>query len=182
MHESSIARRYAKALIDIAVESGRLDAFMTDLESFHEAEKALPHLMGVLADRFLNLSSRLTVVDQVSSQMGLDPVVGNFLKLLVKKGRISLYRFVLSAYRRYVFELQNKTEAELASAIPVAPFLAEETRKILAKAVGKEIILKTCVQPSLLGGLKLRVGNDVYDGTVRAELERISEKMIRSSF
>lgn len=177
MIESSIARRYAKALLDIASESGQTSLFLSELDSFHNLCLKHPSLMDVLSNRFMDLTARMNIVDELAGRLKLNPMIRNFLKLLIKKGRAGFLDFIVKAYQKLVYELEGKLEAVITSAKPLNDLHYKEIQKILSKITGKKIIAQKDIKPEVLGGLAIRIGGEVYDGTIRASLNKIGEEM-----
>lgn len=177
MIETSIARRYAKALLDIAAESDQTNLFLSELDFFHNLCLKHPSLMDVLSNRFMDLTARMNIVDELSGKLKLNPMIKNFLKLLIKKGRAELLGLIVKTYQKLVYELEGKLEAVITSAKPLDDLHYEEIQKILSKITGKKIITQKEIKPEVLGGMSVRIGGEVYDGTIRASLDKISDEM-----
>lgn len=180
MSESALARRYAKALFDLALEEERVEAIRGELENFGTLAKDNPNLMDVLSNRFLNADNRLAVIDQLGGRLELSKTVSNFLKLLVKKGRISFLKPMVAVFRRMAFDHQKTIEACVKSAFPLDSATTDAIAILLSRSTGKKIILEHVVDCNLLGGIWLKIGNEIYDGTVKADLNLLKNKMIHS--
>lgn len=177
MSESSIARRYAKALIEIAQDEGKLEPYRLELENFSAAARVSPELIKILANRFLPVGSRMGVIDELAKKLSLSTTVIHFLKFLVHKGRMDLFKFIAESYRRQAYLIQNKEEAYVTTAVALSEASTDEIKKILEKVTKKSMILHKDIDPAVLAGVRVRVGNDVYDGTARTELDKLSLKM-----
>lgn len=180
MIEASIARRYARALIELAREEKSLEACDAQLQEFQALAGENPLLLDTLTNRFFDLSSRIRIVDRLEKKLNLSPSVGNFIKLLIKKGRIGCFKEIVSAYRREVYLLQNKGVATVVSAKGLSPAVYDEIGRILSRKTGKEVVVEREVKPEVLGGVCVRMGGEVYDGTVKAALDSLTEKMMGS--
>lgn len=182
MIEASIARRYAKALVEIAHRAGQLEPFRLQVEGFEAILKTSDDLRDILSNRFVDVAHRLAVVEELASKSGYAQEVTNFLKLLVKKGRMDLYPFIAKAFQDFSFGLEGKVEATIASASPLSDDVYLELQKILSQKTGKEVLIRTEIKPEVLGGLRILLGNDIYDGTVQHSLDQMTQKMRESSF
>lgn len=177
MIESSIARRYARALFELGRETGRVVEFFTDVEALNGIFKSHADLLEVTANRYLDLQSRLLTIDQIAGKMGLADEVRNFTKLLIRKGRVRLMDSIVAAYKRFLFVLENKEEATIVTARPLADDVSEKIRSVLEQITQKKIVTRTEVRPEVLGGMAVRIGGEIFDGTVKGDLDRISEQM-----
>lgn len=182
MIEASIARRYAKALVHLGKASNSLQLYLDELDQFDKTLSGHEGLRVTLSNRFLDLKARLRVVDELSTKMGLSAEVCRFIKLLIKKGRMELFPLVVKAYRKFAFELQKKKEATVASAFPLDEGAYDEIKKIFSERTGGEVLIRREINPNLLGGLRVSLGNDVYDGTLKAHLDALNDKMMKSQF
>lgn len=177
MIETSIARRYARALFELGRETEKVSIFFSDLEALNLLFKSHGDLLDVVANRFLDLQSRLATIDQIAERMGLATEVRNFTKLLIRKGRVRLMDAIVTAYKRLLFALENKEEATIVTSRPLPAGVSEEIRSVLEKLTRKIIVTRTEVRPEVLGGMAVRIGGEIYDGTVKGDLDRMSEKM-----
>ncbi|MDO8520198.1 MAG: ATP synthase F1 subunit delta [Deltaproteobacteria bacterium] len=182
MSESAIARRYAKAFIDIAREEGAVTPYRLELENFSAATEVSADLLKILSNRFLPASQRLSVIDEVGGKLSLSPAVVRFLKFLVKKRRIGLFKLVANAYRHQAFVLENKEEAFVTTASPLSPAAYDEIRKTLEGRTKKNMLVHQEIDAKVLGGIRVRVGNEVYDGTIRTQLDKMSGEMTKGIF
>lgn len=170
----SAPRRYADAAFEIAERDGSLEAWRRDLD-LAAAELEGSELMSVLANPALPLEQRQTVVKGVFA--GLDKPVQNLILLLVRRRRIEQLPRIAAEFRRLDDLRQGITNATATSAVPLS---ATETRALTARLeqmTGGRIALHTDVDESLLGGLIVRVGDRLIDGSVRGRLERLRTKL-----
>ena len=182
MIEASIARRYAKALVEIAHELGQLEPFRLQVEDFEEVLKTSDDLRDILSNRFVDVANRLAVVDTLAAKEGYAKEVTNFLKLLIKKGRMDLYPLIAEAFQKFAFDLEGKVEATVASVSPLGDSTYAELNKILSQKTGKKVLTRKEIKPEVLGGLRILLGNDVYDGTVQHSLDAMTQKMKDTAF
>ncbi len=179
MIETTLARRYSKALFSLAIEAGSQDQVREELEELKSLMEAHPVLLEILSNRFLDLKARMRVVDELAQKMGLNPEVTSFLKLLIKKGRLTLLGLMADFYKKLILASQNKMEAQVTSAYPLSDMIHGELKKILSEKSGSEVLIRPHLDPSVLAGIRVSLGNIVYDGTAQAELFRLMEEMRR---
>ncbi len=177
----SLARRYARALIALATEANQVDVYGKDLLDLERTCQNLPGLITVLNDRFVSLSKRHKLLEDLVGQMKLAPLVRNFLLLLLEKGRVGLLPEIVKEYQVFQDQLQGIVRAVLVGArIPEAG-VQQRVEALLIKSLKKKVVVRVEQDPKLIGGLLIKVGNRVYDGSVRCELDKIKETMWQQS-
>ncbi len=170
----SAPRRYAEAAFEIATRDGSIETWRRDLDSA-AAELERPDLMTVLANPALPLEGRQDVARRVFA--GLLTPARNLVELLVRRGRIEQMPRVAEEFRRLDDIRQGIIHATATSALPLTD---TETRALTARLeqmTGGRIALQTDVDESLLGGLVVRVGDRLIDGSVRGRLERLRNQL-----
>lgn len=180
--ESSIAQRYAKAFFEIAGEQGKWDAYLEGLEAFNEISKTNPQFDLFLANRFVDIKARLLMIDEFVRIFKADELLGNFLKVVIKKGRADQLKLITEFFKKMVYQLQNKLGAIVTSAEKLNDSVYDQIQKALSKKTKKEIVLEKKVVPEVLGGMLVQVDGAIYDGTLKSHLEKIKEKMREATF
>jgi F-type H+-transporting ATPase subunit delta len=177
MIESTISLRYAKALVKIGQENNQVAKYLEELEAVQEAMKADHHLMYVLTNRYADYQSRLKVVDEISKASGISDISKNFIKLLIKKARMELFPQVVRSYRDYVYELENKVEALYISATELNDQQVKDLDQLLSDYTKKTIVSSVEVDPEVLGGVAVKIGGEIFDGTVKASLDQLADQL-----
>ena len=178
MADGSVARRYARALVDLGEESDAVDALAADLTTFagvldlNEGE-----LRAALANPGITIAERRAVLDAVLSRLGLHAYVGNFLRLLMDNGRFGELPSIRTSYQSMADDRANRVRATVTSARPLDEAGADRVRASLAKATGKQVTVTFAVDPDLIGGMIARVGDTVYDASVRARLASMQQAL-----
>jgi len=108
-------------------------------------------------------------------KLGITGVVANFLKLLVDKGRINILEDILNAYQHLMDQALNKARVSVKTAYPLSDDLVAEVKKTLEGLTKKRVEMAIEEDPSLLGGIVVKIGDTVYDGSVKAQLNKIRE-------
>jgi F-type H+-transporting ATPase subunit delta len=170
----SAPRRYAEAAFEIATRDGTIETWRRDLD---EAAGALDEggLLDVLANPALPLDQRQQVVDRVFA--GLSGPARNMVSLLVRRGRIEQLPRVAAEFRRLDDQRQGIVHATATSALPLTDTEIRALTARLEQMTGGRVALETEVDESLLGGLIVRVGTRLIDGSVRGRLERLRNQL-----
>lgn len=181
--QSATSRRYAMALLDSVTPHGpeAIDGAARDLTAFATAVGQSFDLRNSLLNPLFTTDDRSKVLGAVLRQLNVSTVVERFLKLLIERDRIAEVRDIAASFVALANQRRGRVRAEVQSAAPLAPDTAERLRRALEKSTGKTIELDVQVDPSLLGGLRARVGSMVFDGTIRAELERLRNTLVGDS-
>ncbi len=177
MREESVARRYASALLAQAKRRGRVVEQRDDLNRAVAVINASGQLRAVLRQPLVTEERKKAVLGEVLSG-AVDPATLGFLNLLVDKRRIALLAEVRQEFETLVREYQNVALATAVSAVPLTQPQIVALEKSLEARTGKDIELKTEVDPSVLGGVLVRIGDTVLDGTVRGNLLRMREQLL----
>lgn len=181
MADRTVARRYAKAFIELARETGEVDALLGDLQRVGELVGSNGgELLGALSNPVFTVEERKAVLGAILPRANVRPMTRNLLMLLLDKGRFQDFSAVLSVYSDMADEQASRQRVTVETAEPLTPQLEAEVRASLERVTGKAVILDTVVNPDLIGGMVARVGSKVYDASVRARLEDIRTRLIRA--
>ena len=169
------ARRHAQAVFQIALERGELDLWRGDLERISEAMKD-PLIYAFLESPKIRFDEKARVLSQHLE--GVNPLAMNLAYILIARRRLGIAGDIVAEYQRLVDEHRGIAQAEVATAVPVDEEVKDKLVHRLGALVGKEIVLSTRVDPSLIGGLVARVGDKLIDGSTRAKLDTLRNSLI----
>lgn len=176
-----VARRYAQALIELSESEGALDAVGESLDRFLSLANAGDRqLAGALESPVFTSEERRAVLSKVLPKLSLHPLAVNILYLVNDKGRMALLPAIVRAYRDIADQRAGRVRALVETAEPLTPQLEIEVRAALEVMTGKTVIFESRVNPDLIGGIVARVGDKVYDGSIRSRLEQIRQSLLRS--
>jgi len=170
-----IARRYAKALMNIGQEDGKYDRYCEELDAFTAIFQQEKHLREVLRNPTFNIPRRQAIVEEIGKRLSLSPVTINFLRLLVDKDRMMYLPDITALYRELVDEAAGRARVKLLTAHDLSKKKIEELTQGLQALVGKQVIMEVAIDASLIGGVVARIGDTVYDGSVKTQLEHLKE-------
>lgn len=178
MIPATLARRYARALLQLADTPMQRETFGRDLATFVRNATAAPsegdaNLLFVLDFGVHKQTQRRAVLDAVLARMSLDATVTRFIQLVFERGRIAGLPQMASAYAEMADVLAGRQKATITSAMPLGPDSLSKLKASLEKVTGKTIIVEPRVDPSLLGGVVAQVGTYVFDGSLKSQLERM---------
>jgi len=170
-----VARRYALALYEEARARSVAEAVDADVRVVGEALAASRELRLALTSPVISRTRKEGIVNRLFTGR-LHPLVANFLLLLIRKEREDMAPAIVAAYTALVDEREGVLEARVRSARPLAPEQAEALRVRLQAQTGRSIRLLIEVDPALLGGLVVRVGDAVHDGSLRHQLDLLHDQ------
>lgn len=177
MIRGSLARRYARALLDIGQQERKSRQILAELERFGGFLGEAPAFGEVLGAAHVNRRDKHAILEEVVARLGLLPVTRNFLRLLVDKGRVEILPQILVELRRLMEEAEGIQRVEVIVPLAMSGTQRDLLRTTLERTTGKRIELAETVDPAVLGGMVVKVGSTVYDGSLRTQIERIRENM-----
>lgn len=181
MSNAIIAQRYARALLDIARESQSTARFQEALDRFAQAATLQPDLLPILGEEHFPVAQRHAVVKALAVPLALDPLVVNFLKLLIDRRRIDIFPDVLTAYQALAADSAGVVTAQVTTAAPVVDVdILHSIEQAVATLKRKQVRTVTQVNPALIGGVVVRVGDEIFDGSIAAELRRMKKVLLEA--
>jgi F-type H+-transporting ATPase subunit delta len=176
------ARVYAKALFDIGVETGSVGQIYDDLHAVHNALNGLePDLRTFFYLPRLRREDKRRIVNLAFEGKVSRPMLG-LLHVLVDKRRESLLDNIVDEFDRYKDVNENRVQARVVSATKLDDDLLEALRSALEERTRKSVVLTETIDPEVLGGLRVNVGDRVLDGTLRRSLQDMRRNLAASRF
>ena len=173
----SASLQYANALADIALEQGAAEPVLNQVADFTAAFRESTELRNVLESPAVHRQSKHEVVEKLAARLGASKIVRNFLFVVIDHGRTALLPEIAEAFQEVVRQRQGIAEAEVVSAMELNPWQKNELLQTLERKTGKKIQATYRLEPGLLGGVRVRVGDTVFDGSVRTQLEQMREQL-----
>lgn len=174
-----IAKRYAKALVDLSEAAKNVDKAKADLAAFVEAVNAQPSLQKLFASPVFTPENRTAVVRELSSRLGLDKGTTRFLEHIAANGRIRLVAEIGQAFDDLIAERQNRATVKLTTAAPLNGTFLADLKKELEKATGKNVEIDAKEDASLIGGARAQIGSVIYDGTIKNQLAKMRGQLAK---
>ena len=170
---SDIAKRYARALFGIAQKEDKIEVIYGELKGFSSILKESGDLSEFFANPVFDNSDKLAVIGDILDKIGMSTTTSNFLMLLVDKRRVDILEQIEECYQRYMDDVLNKVRVGVKTAFPLSSELSARIRKQMEGLTGKNVEMVIDEDPSLLGGVVIGVGDTLYDGSVKAQLNDI---------
>jgi F-type H+-transporting ATPase subunit delta len=173
-----LARVYAKAALDAAGGRAEQDALMSELDSLRtDVLDRQPKLIELFASELVSEGEKLALIDRVFGGRA-STLLLNVLKVLNEHGRLGMVRDVIAAARKLWETRSGRLPVHLETANPLSPELEQELLASLTKVLGADPIVSASINPDLIAGFVIRVGDRVFDGSVRTRLEAMRKGMI----
>ncbi|WP_249869323.1 F0F1 ATP synthase subunit delta [Oceanobacillus saliphilus] len=180
MREQKVAKRYADALFQLGKEKNTLDELAREFRVVREVFKNNKELSPFLAHPKVDNEKKKQFIAEVFQGSQSDVV--NTLKLLVERHRTSAIPFIVEHFIQQVNDAKGIADATVYSVRELTVAEKQQLQTTFAKRMGKAAInLENIVDPSIIGGIKIRVGNTIYDGTVSGKLNRISRRIVSAN-
>ena len=178
--EQRVGALYAKAILAAAEKAGETDRVVEDFEAFvAEVVEPNPKFAAVLASALVSADAKLKMIDRVVASR-VSKITQHSLSVLAKHGRLDALRAVAVALREQYDVLRGRVRVEVRTAVPLngqLPALTDQLRRMF----GGEPQIESKVDPKLIGGIILRVGDMIYDGSVATQLKNLCDQMINRS-
>jgi F-type H+-transporting ATPase subunit delta len=175
----SIARRYAKALFGLAVETGRVEAWSSSLTALKGAIESSPDLRDVLSNPVYSKEQRRAIVEKLAAALSLDAEPRSLLFLLGDRNRLTYLGPIVDTFRELADQQLGRLRATVTSAVKLDDGAAQAIADRLSQATRAKVLLDRVVDPAILGGAVAQVGRFVYDGSVRTQLEDLRKQLKR---
>jgi F-type H+-transporting ATPase subunit delta len=174
---ASLQGRYASALFDLASESGVVTAVEGDLDRLDQALRETPDLVALIRNPEIGRGAAGRAIGAVGEVLGLQGLTKNFLGVLAVNRRLSVLPQVIGAFHAIAAAARGEINAEVASAHPLGDEQIEALRQKLSAREGRNVKLRTRVDPELLGGLVVTVGSKRIDSSIRTRLNLLAQAM-----
>ena len=174
-----LASRYAKAIFDIGSEQGGLDKMGADLRVLAKAMSDSPELLSTLSNPAVRRADRRAVIDALLQRIGVVTVTRNTVYLLLERERLNTLPLISRQLDAMIEQKAGRVMAEVTSAKPLDPSQLSQITATLEKLSGKKVSVQSRQDPDLLGGVVAKVGDTVYDGSLRTQLRNLRDELSR---
>jgi F-type H+-transporting ATPase subunit delta len=173
-----IAKRYAKALVQLAEEKKAVDQTRADMDAFIGAVNTLPAMQKLFASPVLPPDSKKAVIRELAGKLNLQPTTQRFLEHLAETGRIRYVKDLHEAFLDILAQRQNRATVRLTTAAPLNNGDMADIKTKLEILTGKQVDIDSKVDASLIGGAKAQIGSTIYDGTIKNQLDKMRMKLV----
>ena len=175
--QASLAGRYALALFELARDEKQLESVGTSLAALRQALAESEDFRALTTSPLIGRDEAIKAVGAAAGAMDLDPLTTNFLGVLAQNRRLSQLGGVIRAFNLLAARHRGEISAEVTSAHPLADDQIEAIRANLRTRMGRDIAVEMSVDPAILGGLVVKIGSQMIDGSIRTKLNSLAQAM-----
>jgi F-type H+-transporting ATPase subunit delta len=170
---SGVADRYAGSLFDLAVDAKAVAAVEKDLASFETMLAGSADLKRLVESPVFSSDDQFNAISAIVKKAGMSALTGNFLKVVAQNRRLFAVPSMIKAFRAIAAEHRGEVAAEVTSAHALTPAQQTELKAALKAVAGKDVTIAVTVDPSLLGGLVVKIGSRQIDTSLRTKLNSL---------
>lgn len=175
--QASLAGRYAIALFELAREEKKLDRVASDLAAVKQALADSAEFAALTTSPLVGRDEARRAVAAAAAAMELDPLTANFLGVLARNRRLSRLAGVIGAFNMLAARHRGEINAEVTSAHPLDAGQVDAIKANLRTRMGRDIAVDLNVDPAILGGLVVKIGSRMIDGSIRTKLNSLAQAM-----
>ena len=177
---TDVGERYAQALFDLALETGRLDTVRADLKSLKAAWIESADLRRLATSPVIAADDQQKGLVAIADAAKFEATTRNFLGLLGQNGRARDLGGVITGFEALYAKHTGVVAAEVVSAVALTAAQTTQIRSALMKALGKAPEITARVDPAILGGLKVKVGSKLFDASLKSKLDQMKFALKRA--
>ena len=174
---ASLAGRYASALFELAREQRQIESVGQSLDALGQALLDSKDFAELVASPLVSREEAGKAFAALAPQLGLDPITSNFIGVLARNGRKAELGKVIRAFRRLAAEHRGETSADVVTARPLNDDQLADLRQQLRARAGRDVNVDATVDPSILGGIVVKLGSQQIDASIRTKLNRLAQAM-----
>lgn len=174
-----VSERYALSLYEIAAEDKKDKDYLDELSAVCDIFTQEPSFLKVLQTPSIPMENKRDVLRKVFENR-IEPYLLNFLMLITEKNRVSLIHDMRQAYKDYYYLQHGIIEVRAVTAQPMSEALTEKLKRKMETVTKKEVVLETSVDPSVLGGIIVKLGNEQFDTSLRTRLDEIAARLVNT--
>jgi len=176
---SSVARRYAKAILAVAESGGTLDKTAGELVALARVAKE-PQVAAAFTNPLMSETRRRELADTIAKELGVQTTVAHFVSLLADHQRLDQMAAIAVQYNRQLDEKLHRVRAVVRSATEIDAADLARIVEVFEKKTGKSVLAEAIVDADLLGGVTVDIAGKVYDGSLRTQLENLASSIAGS--
>ena len=177
MSLQTVARRYATALADVAIDRREEREVQNELDQWAEMIEAHPQLKEVFANPTVVYDHKRKVLEDLIARTRVRETTASFLRVLLKNQRLSQLRGIAERFGQVLDERGGVVAAHVTTARPIPEDLRNSLHETLSVATGRKVRLSFATDESIIGGLVARIGSTIFDGSVQSQLDRLANEM-----
>lgn len=170
---SGVAGRYAHSLFDLAREQGTVEAVEAELTGFEDMLAESADLRRLVESPVFSADQQFDAIDAVLKRAGVGGLVGNFLRVVARNRRLFAVPAMIRAFREIAADARGEATAEITAAHELTPEQETELKATLKAVAGKDVAIKVTIDPSILGGLIVKMGSRQIDTSLKTKLNSL---------
>jgi len=174
---SGAAGRYASAIFDLGRETNALETLESDFAALNTMISDSPDLTRLVSSPAYSRDNQIKAMSAILSKAGSSDTTSRFVKLMISKGRLNALPGAIQGFTEMLADYRGETVAEVTSAAPLTDAQREKLAANLKSSFGKDVKIDASVDPSLLGGLIVKVGSKMIDSSLKAKLANLQIAM-----
>ncbi|MCJ7595093.1 MAG: ATP synthase F1 subunit delta [Desulfobacterales bacterium] len=182
MSRSKVSKRYAKALLSIGQEDGNYEQYGKGLSDFSGFCQENREFIEAVSNRVFPVEDRKGILNAILKRSDYSGTIKNFLNLLLDKNRLGAIKDISEYYERLTDEISNIARAEVISPRPLNEDATTRLQRALEGLTSKKIRMATKDDERLIGGIVVKIGDLVLDGSIKAQLEGLKESLKRGEY
>jgi len=171
----AIAFKYAKGLFTVAKELNKTKEFGEELNQIKDLLTSMPEVLSALQNPIYPPDLKMEIIEEILKSIKVNPEIERFLKLLVERRRIQYIKEIVTMYQELLDEELNIARGEVITAYPLTSEEKKELEEILKEYLKKEVILESKVDEEIIGGIKIKIGDLIFDGSLKTQLGKLKE-------
>jgi F-type H+-transporting ATPase subunit delta len=179
MSHATVANRYGRALFELAVEAGNLEGFVREITQFAATYASSAELKSVLENPMIEAEKRNVILTDIADRVGLSPLGLNSVRQLAARHRLPALPEIASKLSALADQHAGLLRATVTTAVPMPESFYERLQAQLEASTKKRLVIQRLQDPSLIGGVVTRIGDNTIDGSVRGRLSEL-ERHLRS--
>jgi len=174
----TIAKRYARALVELSEEKKIVDKAKADLAAFVGAVDALPAMQKLFSSPVFTPENKMAVIKDLAGKLNMQQTTQRFVEHLAETGRIRYVKDVNEAFQEILAERQNRAAVRLTTAVAINNGDLADIKQKLEGLTGKLVDINSQVDATLIGGAKAQIGSTIYDGTIKNQLNKMRNQLM----
>jgi F-type H+-transporting ATPase subunit delta len=173
-----VARRYAEAILELALEQGQLDKVVRDVTTIADAWNTSVEFRNAIENPLVAHAVKKAVVSELADQIGASPMTRNAMLLMVDRRRAQALPYVAQWLRELADARQGLVHAEVTTAAPLSDAYYGRLQSQLETMTGKRVVVDRRTDPTIIGGVVTRIGDRIFDGSLRTRLQSLRDALL----
>jgi F-type H+-transporting ATPase subunit delta len=178
MSDSAIADRYALAIFEIGVETGQLEAISGQIRKAAAAYTASPELRAVLENPLVGEDARESLLKELAGRLSMSEAATNALRLIARRRRLSVLAEIAQRLGTLSDEKAGIVRATVVTAVPLPEDIYSQLQSKIESHTKKRVVLERKQDPTLIGGIVTKIGDNTIDGSIKGRLEELTRQLL----